>query len=43
MSELCYITENIYLIDTEEGLVPKLIAAYFTDEDKETLIDTGSD
>jgi glyoxylase-like metal-dependent hydrolase (beta-lactamase superfamily II) len=42
MSDLCEVAENIYLIDTKEGSIPKLTAAYFLNEGGKALIDAGS-
>lgn len=42
MSELREVAENIYLIDTEEGSIPKLTATYFVNEGRKALIDAGS-
>jgi glyoxylase-like metal-dependent hydrolase (beta-lactamase superfamily II) len=42
MSELCEVAENVYLIDTEEGSIPKLTATYFLNEGGKALIDAGS-
>ena len=41
MSGLCEVAENIYLIDTEEGSIPRLTAAYFVNEGRKALIDAG--
>jgi len=42
MSELCEVAENVYLIDTEEGSIPRLTATYFLNEGGKALIDAGS-
>ena len=41
MSGLCEVAENIYLIDTEEGSIPRLTAAYLVNEGRKALIDAG--
>jgi len=41
MSGLCEVAENIYLIDTEEGSIPGLTAAYLVNEGRKALIDAG--
>lgn len=41
MSEICEVAENVYLIDAEEAFIPNLTAAYFVNEDRKALIDTG--
>ncbi len=42
MSELREVAENVYLIDTQEGSVPRLTATYFLNEGRKALIDAGS-
>ena len=42
MSEPCEVAKNVYLIDTEEGFIPKLTATYFLNEGGKALIDAGS-
>lgn len=41
MSGLCEVAENIHLIDTEEGSIPRLTAAYLVNEGRKALIDAG--
>jgi len=41
MSEISEVAENVYLIDAEEAFIPNLTAAYFVNEDRKALIDTG--
>jgi glyoxylase-like metal-dependent hydrolase (beta-lactamase superfamily II) len=41
MSEICEVAENVYLIDAEEAFIPNLTTAYFVNEDRKALIDTG--
>jgi glyoxylase-like metal-dependent hydrolase (beta-lactamase superfamily II) len=41
MSGPCEVAENIYLIDTEEGFIPRLTAAYLVNEGRKALIDAG--
>ena len=41
MSRPCEVAENIYLIDTEEGFIPRLTAAYLVNEGRKALIDAG--
>jgi len=41
MSKISEVAENVYLIDAEEAFIPNLTAAYFVNEDRKALIDTG--
>jgi glyoxylase-like metal-dependent hydrolase (beta-lactamase superfamily II) len=41
MSEIREVAENIYLIDAEQEFIPNLTAAYFVNEDRKALVDTG--
>jgi glyoxylase-like metal-dependent hydrolase (beta-lactamase superfamily II) len=41
MSEIREVAENIYLMDAEQDFIPNLTAAYFVNEDRKALVDTG--